>query len=145
MPNSTNVTSLYQSRIYRIWSNMKTRCANPKTIEYHRYGGRGITVCPEWQSFEGFYRDMAEGYNDSLTLDRIDNDAGYSKANCRWATLREQCVNRSTSRHITIGGLTRTLAQWIRTSEVKPSTVRQRFYVYGWSIEKSLGMEVSLG
>lgn len=141
MNTAPQLKDLYQTRIYRIWVNMKTRCHNPNTAEYHRYGGRGITVCAEWAKFENFYRDMAQGYSDDLTLDRIDNDGNYEPSNCRWATMQEQMVSRSTSKLITIGNRTQTLTQWIREMGAKSSTVRQRFYVYGWSAEKSLGME----
>lgn len=84
------------SRIYRIWGTMKSRCSNPNVPCFKYYGGRGITVCDEWlQSFEAF-RDwaMANGYRDDLTIDRIDNDKGYSPDNCRWATMKEQSMNK---------------------------------------------------
>ncbi|MCO4274260.1 hypothetical protein NG701_07435 [Pseudarthrobacter sp. HLT3-5] len=143
--NEIDLRRLYKSRIYRIWSNMKTRCTNPKATQYENYGGRGIRFTPAWNSFEGFYVDMSDGYSDELSLDRIDNDEGYSKDNCRWTTREEQCSNRSSNKIVEINGEKKTLARWIRTVGAKPSTVRQRYYVYGWSIEKALGMEVYLG
>jgi hypothetical protein len=84
------------SRIYRIWVSMLGRCYLPKHIHYHRYGGRGITVCPEWrESFIAFLNDMGPTYQEGLSLDRKDNDLGYFPDNCRWATAKEQRRNSS--------------------------------------------------
>jgi len=80
---------------YRAWGMMRHRCSNPNAINYHRYGGRGIRVCPEWASFAGFFADMGERPSAKHSIDRIDNDGDYTKANCRWATFMEQQRNRS--------------------------------------------------
>lgn len=126
------------TRIYRIWSKMKLRCSNLNTDWYKDYGGRGITYSKRWEKFENFLEDMGTSYNEKLTLERINNDKGYSKDNCRWATKEEQANNRRSSRWITYRGKTKTLAQWIKHLNLKSSTVRQRYYVYGWDIEKCL-------
>lgn len=93
-------------RLYKIWTDMKKRCNNPNNWAFEHYGGRGIKVCSEWEnSFANFYRDMAESHNAHLakygikdtTLDRKDNDLGYSPSNCRWATRKIQSQNRRRS------------------------------------------------
>jgi hypothetical protein len=81
------------TRAYRAWENMKSRCDNPNLPQWSDYGGRGITYCDEWKSFEGFLRDMGEPPS-GTTLDRIDNEQGYSRANCRWADRVTQRLNQ---------------------------------------------------
>lgn len=74
---------------------MKQRCKNPRNAFFYRYGGRGITYAEEWEHFEPFMEwALANGYSDKLTLDRIDNDAGYSPNNCKWSTQSEQASNK---------------------------------------------------
>ena len=85
------------TRLYRIWTGMKSRCSNPKGSKYHIYGGKGVTVCAEWSnSFDCFYDwAMANGYADNLSIDRIDSNGNYEPSNCRWATYSEQNKNRN--------------------------------------------------
>ncbi len=83
-----------RTKIYSVWGDMKDRCKNPKAKKYHLYGGRGINYKKKWENFENFYKDMGESYREGLTLERINNNKGYSKANCRWATYKEQNKNR---------------------------------------------------
>lgn len=135
-----DLSYLYGSRIYGIWASMKGRCSNPKSPAYKWYGAKGITCDPKWNSFEGFYADMAKSYSPELTLDRINGTQGYSKENCRWATMKVQQNNRSNNRSITINGQTKTLSQWIEESTVKPLTVKSRLYRGRWPVDKALGM-----
>lgn len=85
---------------YSSWQSMKTRCENPNDDNYHLYGGRGISVCPQWQTFDGFWTDMGPSWRHGGTIDRIDNDKGYEPGNCRWRTPKQQANNRRTNRMI---------------------------------------------
>jgi hypothetical protein len=87
--------------LYKVWKSMRARCKNPKDQGWKNYGGRGVTVCEEWdRSFEVFYADMSPTYEAGLQIDRIDNNAGYSPGNCRWVTGSENCNNKSTNRRV---------------------------------------------
>ena len=92
-----------ECRLYDVWHGMKQRCGNPLNKNYAGYGRRGIKVCDEWlNSFQAFYDwATANGYREGLSLDRIDNDKGYSPDNCRWTTMKEQANNRRKKRKIT--------------------------------------------
>lgn len=124
---------------YRAWAAMKQRCNNPSGRDLPYY--IGINYDDKWEYFINFYNDMIDSWEKGLSLDRIDGTKGYSKSNCRWATPKQQSNNTKRNRIIEINGKKDTLITWIERSGIKPSTVKQRFYVYGWSIEKSLGME----
>lgn len=93
--NSNSTTTVE----YKTWISMKGRCNNPDYPNFKDYGGRGITVCPEWQdSYEKFLEDMGRHPSSKHSIDRIDNDRGYYKGNCRWATSLQQNKNRRNSR-----------------------------------------------
>ena len=87
---------LRNTRLYRIWANMKTRCFNHNDPHFERWGARGIIICDEWKNdFKAFYDwSMSHGYADDLTIDRIDNDGNYCPENCRWVTVKVQNNNK---------------------------------------------------
>jgi len=84
------------SKIFRTWMSMKDRCLNKRCKDYKYYGGRGISIAEEWLSFDNFYKDMGDK-PDGFQIDRIDNNEGYFKDNCRWVTPKENCNNRRRS------------------------------------------------
>lgn len=130
-----------EKKLRIIWSQMKTRCYNKNRADYVHYGKRGITVSDNWLNVENFIKDMGKIYKFGLTLDRIDNNKGYSKENCRWATRKEQANNRRTNNWITFEGVTKTLNQWANESNIKISTLYMRLYQYNWPIKKALTLK----
>lgn len=127
------------SRLYTIWQHIKQRTCDKKHAAYYRYGGRGITICDEWKnSFEAF-RDWAleNGYSDSLSIDRIDNDKGYFPENCRWVDVKAQSNNRSSCHLLTYNGETHNVTQWAEKLGMNPITLESRI-LNGWSVEKAL-------
>lgn len=117
---------------------MKSRCNNDKRKDAKYYHGKGITYCSDWERFEPF-RDWAlsNGYNDSLTLDRIDGDKDYSPENCRWITIQEQQRNRSSCIYFTHNGETKTLSEWARIFGIDRTTLHDRIYKFGYSFEEA--------
>jgi len=113
------------SETYATWEGMKARCSNPKNKFYKRYGGRGISVSERWEDFSAFLADMGERPK-GLTLERIDNNNGYSKQNCMWATNTQQARNRSTSRLLTIDGESRCIAEWAEIYGISQSSISSR-------------------
>lgn len=127
------------TRLYQTWSNMKTRCTNPKSDTYKWYGAKGIKVCDRWlESFDNFYEDMKDTYKDNLTLDRINNKGNYCKENCRWATAVEQMQNTANNRYIIYKNKKMSVSQACKITGVKQNLFSMRVDKYGWSIEKAL-------
>ena len=131
------------TRFYFKFNNIRMRCNNPLTLNYHRYGGRGIKC--KWKTIVEFKRDMYESYlihvkkfgEKQTTIDRIDNNGHYCKENCRWATRKEQARNKSNSRSLTLNGTKKTITDWSKITGVSYKTIVSRLR-YGWSIKKTL-------
>ncbi len=123
---------------YIIWRGMIQRCYDKNAINFHTYGGQGITVCDEWRhDFPAFFRDMGSRPSKKHSIDRIDNKNGYFKDNCRWATSQEQSSNTRRNVFLTFNGETHTIWQWAAKIGLKPMTLHNRVR-RGWSIEDCL-------
>lgn len=128
-----------KTREYIIWKGIKARCLNKKNPVYPRYGGRGIEVCSEWSSsFESFLADMGKAPNPRSTIDRIDNDQGYYKENCRWASYKTQRRNTSKNRRVRYLGKMRTLAEVSELTSIPRGTLYARLYVLKWPLNRAL-------
>ena len=117
------------TRLWRIWDGMRKRCYNPRHKWYKRYGGRGITICDEWLQDHGalFAGALAIGYQDGLTIDRIDVDKGYFPDNCRWVDMKTQSNNRGNNIVVDIDGACRTLADWADITGIGYQTIYRRY------------------
>lgn len=125
------------SLTHKRWLSMRRRCMDSSQPYYHNYGGRGISVCDRWDSFENFLEDMGECPSPEMTLDRIDSNGNYGPENCRWATHSQQNRNTSKNRLLTLNGETMCVADWADRTAIKPQTILNRLR-YGWSVEKTL-------
>jgi hypothetical protein len=121
---------------YKIWSAMLQRCNNPNCNKFKRYGGRGITVCREWYTFENFITDLGERPN-GLSLERVDNNGNYCKENCKWASPITQAHNRENNRLISFQGETKCLSEWARHVGITISSLTYRIN-NGWDTERAL-------
>lgn len=132
------------TRLHRIWKNMKSRCYNPNFHKYPSYGGRGVVVCDEWRDdFQAFHDwAQANGYDDELTLNRVDNDGIYEPANCNWATITEQGRNKRNSRLLTAFGETKAVPEWAEDPrcQVSVSGLRTRIQFYDLSDEEAIAL-----
>lgn len=124
---------LTHSRIMNIWFGMKGRCYNTNDKAYKNYGARGITICDEWlNDVKAFYDwSMNNGYNDNLTIDRIDINGNYEPSNCRWVTRKVQCNNQRNNHKILYEGELLTIAQISERNGIPSRVIRNRIY-QGW-------------
>lgn len=127
------------TRLHNIWILMRRRCGDAGSRDFHRYGGRGISVCAEWGDFAPFYAwALSNGYESGLTLDRVDNDKGYSPDNCRWATRTTQNRNRRDNIRYNWKGALLTLAEIAEAEGVKLTMLRQRVERRKWPLSPAV-------
>lgn len=129
----------FGTRLYEIWRQMHRRCYGTNTRAYPLYGGRGITVCEEWQEY-GPFRDwaLANGYTENLTIDRVDVNGNYTPLNCRWATMKEQANNKRNNHRITYSGETHTVSEWADIYGVNQVKLWDRLSRHDWNIGEAL-------
>lgn len=127
------------SRLYNIWLGIRARCNNKNNHKYSDYGGRGISICKEWDSYEAFKNwAVSNGYADNLSIDRVDVNGNYEPSNCRWITQKEQMRNTRNNHLLTYNGETMTMVEWAERCGIKYHTLKQRINKYGWTIERAL-------
>lgn len=123
---------------YKSWASMLMRCNNPNNSDYSYYGGRGIRVCERWVSFENFLEDMGLRPTIGHSLDRINNELGYSKENCRWATKREQSNNTRRTKKLEWNGVIKPIQEWAEIVGIKASVLQQRISRRNWTVDRAL-------
>lgn len=126
-PTTTHGKS--DTQLYWIWTSMKQRCTNPKNKRYSRYGARGINVCEAWaDNFQSFYNwSMSNGYKIGLSIDRIDNEKGYSPDNCKWVPMTDQAKRTNRIIYFTFNGVEKLLGEWCRETGFDLHCIEQRY------------------
>ena len=134
------------TRLFNIWQSMKQRCSNKNNQDYYNYGARGIKVCDEWKNdFMIFYNwAIDNGYQDNLTIDRIDYNGNYEPSNCRWATNLQQANNKKNNVYIVYKNKKYTIAELARKYNLEYETFRYRIH-HGWDIEKAIKIPAKSG
>lgn len=127
---------------YKSWQAMLLRCTNPKNHKFKDYGARGIKVCPEWISFEQFFKDMGDRPPET-TLGRIDNDGDYTPANCEWQGHKTQARNKRNTALFEYQGRIATLAEHCERLGLNCHSVRSRIYIYKWTVEKAFSTPIA--
>lgn len=128
------------TRLYRIYVDMIARCTYKCNNRYKNYGARGIKVCDEWLNDRKTFFDWAmnNGYQENLTIDRIDVNGNYEPNNCRWVTNYEQCQNKTTTIKLEYNGQTKSISDWAKEYNLTPTTIYKRIHDRGWSVDDAL-------
>lgn len=127
------------TRLFRIYSHMKDRCYRKNDKRYKNYGGRGIKICDEWlNDFMNFYNwAMKNGYQENLTIDRINVNGNYEPSNCRWASIKDQMNNTTRNVYLTYNNETHTISEWSEIIGIPYKTLQRRLN-RKWTIERAL-------
>ena len=138
---------IYKSRLYRIWTGIIDRCTHKRKTTSKHYALINVSMCNEWRNnFMAFYNwAMKHGYNDDLSIDRIDNNGGYYPDNCRWATPVQQANNKSNNIIVTRNGESHTAAEWCNIIGLSYKTFKTRYYTLHLSAYDSIFLPVKRG
>lgn len=127
------------TQLYNVWKKIRERCYNPNDVNYHRYGGRGIKLCDEWEDFSNFKTwSDSNGYTSTLTIDRINNDGNYEPSNCRWVDMTTQVRNRSITRKVVYKGENVTIKELSDRYNVNYYLLYDRIVRYKKTVDESL-------
>lgn len=132
------------TKVYEAWKSMHRRCAHTKGRVFSLYREKGIAVCKRWEKFENFHVDMGDLPFPGATLERRDNNKGYSKGNCKWVHKSEQGRNTSRTVYVELAGRREKLVDLIESAGLDYKVVYQRIYVSGWPVEKALSTPVGV-
>ena len=126
------------TKLYRVWASMKNRCDNELDSAYKWYGGKCVTYDKSWGKFEGFLNwAESSGYEEGLTIERVDVDGNYQPDNCKWITQSEQLLNTTRTLNIEYNGQTKTLKEWSDVLGIKYDTLYARINYPNWSVERA--------
>ena len=133
------------TRLHNIWCGMNSRC-DPSHVDAERYGKRGIRVCEEWHDYTKFAEwARSHGYEDGLTIERIDVNGNYEPSNCKWIPISKQARNRTTTRWVEYQGETMSLAEAAERAGLKYKEVHYRIHKLGWTLEDALSIPIREG
>lgn len=141
-----SINGLSKSRIYRTYHHMIDRCCNESDAKFNNYGGRGIKVCEEWRTdFLKFYNwAIQNGYEETLTIERINVNGNYEPDNCTWIPANEQARNRTNQNIVEYNGEKHYLTEWAKMLNIRQDTLWRRIYKMGWSVEKAFSTKPQL-
>lgn len=132
------------TRLHKIWSAIKYRCYGVNGEDYSYYGGRGIQMCPEWKNDYSIFREWAliNGYNDKLSIDRIDVNGNYEPNNCRWVDMHTQAQNKRNIPLYTYKGETHCMTEWARLLNIPRGLLKDRIIKLGWDFESAIKVPI---
>lgn len=131
--------SLSRHPVYKVYYAIRGRCRNKTNPNYANYGGRGIKLCDRWSTFTAFWEDLGKHWKPGLTIERLDNDLGYTPENCMWVTYKENQQNKRNTKQFSYKGKKQSVKAWARHFGIPKNTAYYRI-THGWSFEQTMGL-----